>query len=104
MIGNLNQRANILAPTQTPDGGGGYSESWNVIATVWCKVEPQSGDDVFGPDATESRVRHRVTIRRLAAVAAGQRLAIGPRLLRIHDVLDEGPQAPLMTLLCEELP
>jgi len=104
MISNLNQRATLLAPTLTPDGGGGYSESWNPIATIWCSIDPQSGDDVFGPDATEARVRHRVTIRRLASVAAGQRLAIGSRTLRIHDVLDTGPGAPLMTLLCEELP
>jgi SPP1 family predicted phage head-tail adaptor len=104
MISNLNQRASILAPTLTPDGGGGFSESWNAIATVWCQLEPQSGDDVFGPDAVEQRLRHRVMIRRLATVAAGQRLAIGSRTLRIHAVLDDGPQAPLMTLLCEELP
>jgi SPP1 family predicted phage head-tail adaptor len=104
MISNLNQRASVLAPTLTPDGGGGYSESWNAIATVWCKLEPQSGDDVFGPDAVEQRLRHRVTIRRLATVAAGQRLVLGSRTLWIHAVLDDGPQAPLMTLLCEELP
>jgi SPP1 family predicted phage head-tail adaptor len=104
MISNLNQRANILGATLTPDGGGGYSESWNAIATVWCKVEPQSGDDVFGPDAVEQRARHRVTIRRLPSVAAGQRVAIGSRTLRIHGVLDEGLQGQLMILLCEELP
>jgi SPP1 family predicted phage head-tail adaptor len=104
MISNLNQRAGLLAPILTPDGGGGYGESWTTIATIWCNVQPQSGEDVFGPDAVEQRVRHRVTIRRLAGVAAGQRLAIGSRTLRIHDVLDEGPQASLMTLLCEELP
>ena len=104
MLGTLNQRATLLAPVLTPDGGGGYSESWNAIATIWCGINPQSGDDVFGPDATEQRVRHRVTIRRLATIMAGQRLAIGSRSLRIHDVLDAGSQAPLMTLLCEELP
>jgi SPP1 family predicted phage head-tail adaptor len=104
MISNLNQRASLLGATLTPDGGGGYSESWTAFATVWCSVEPQSGDDTFGPDATEARVRHRVTLRRLAGVAAGQRIAIGSRNLRIHDVLDNGPQAPLLILLCEEFP
>ena len=104
MISNLNQRASILAATLTPDGGGGFSESWSSIATVWISIAPLSGDDAFGPDATEQRIRHRVTLRRLATVAAGQRLAIGSRTLRIHDVLDEGSQASLMTLLCEELP
>jgi SPP1 family predicted phage head-tail adaptor len=104
MIGTLNQRASVLARTTTPDGGGGFSESWNAIATLWTRIETLSGGDVFGPDAVESRVRHKITIRRNASVAAGQRIAIGARTFRIHAVLDEGPNAPLMTLLCEELP
>lgn len=104
MIGQLNQRASVLAPTMTPDGGGGFSESWNAVATLWARIEPLSGGDVFGPDAVESRVRFQITTRRYASIVAGERVQIGARLFRIHAVLDEGPQAPLMTLLCEELP
>ncbi len=104
MIGELNQRASIAARTLTPDGGGGFSESWDTIANVWVSVAPNSGGDVFGPDQAESRVRHRIALRRLSTVAAGQRVIVGARTFRIHAVLDEGPQATLMTLLCEELP
>ncbi|HEV2561924.1 MAG TPA: phage head closure protein [Rhizomicrobium sp.] len=104
MIGELNQRAAIEAKTLTPDGGGGYSESWDVVANVWVSVAPNGGSDVFGPDQAESRVRHRISLRRTNVVAAGQRVIVGARTFRIHAVLDEGPQAPLMTLLCEELP
>jgi SPP1 family predicted phage head-tail adaptor len=104
MIGQLNQCASVLVRTMMPDGGGGFSESWNAIATLWVRVEPLSGGDDFGPDAVESRVRLRITIRRNASIAAGQRIVIGARTFRIHAVLDEGPNAPLMTLLCEELP
>jgi SPP1 family predicted phage head-tail adaptor len=103
MIGSLNQRANILAPALTPDGGGGYSESWQVAATVWCSVEPQSGGDVFGPDAVESRVQYRIVLRRASVVAAGMRIAIDTRTFAIHAVLDEGEPAQTMTLLCEDL-
>ena len=49
-------------------------------------------------------MRHRLTLRRRDDVAAGQRAQVGTRLFRIHTVIDEGPEAPLMTLLCEELP
>ena len=104
MIGDLNQRADILALTRTPDGGGGFTEAWSIIATVWVRLEPQSGDDVFGPDAVESRLRHRIVLRRYASLSAGGRVAIGSRIFRVHAVLDDGPQSPLMTLLCEELP
>jgi SPP1 family predicted phage head-tail adaptor len=104
MIGNLNQRALLLANTLTPDGGGGFSDDWEAFAAVWVAVEPISGTDAFGLDRLETRVRHKLTLRRRGDVAAGQRAQIGARVFRIHTVIDEGPQAALMTLLCEELP
>jgi SPP1 family predicted phage head-tail adaptor len=104
MIGSLNQRALLLANTLAPDGGGGFSDNWESFAVVWVSVEPISGTDGFGPDRLEARVRHKLTLRRRADIAAGQRVQIGARLFRIHTVFDEGPQAALMTLLCEELP
>jgi len=102
MIGELNQRIRILAQTLTPDGGGGYSEVWNVIATLWADVEPRAGNNVFAADALQSRVQHRVTIRRNAAIAVGMRVAAGAATLAIGAILDDG--SPLITLVCEELP
>jgi len=104
MLSQLNQRADLLAPAQTPDGAGGFTESWNAFATVWCALAPASGNDTFGPDALESSVRAKIEIRRHSDVAAGQRVAIGTRLFAIHAVLDAGPADPLVTLDCEELP
>jgi SPP1 family predicted phage head-tail adaptor len=102
MIGELNQRVRILAQTRDPDGGGGYAEAWNVIATLWANVAPRAGDNVFAADALQSRVEYRVTIRRNAAVLAGMRIAVGALTLSIAAILDDG--SPLVTLICEELP
>src|SRR6185503_13045348 len=102
MIGELNQRVRILAQTRDPDGGGGYTEVWNVIATLWADVEPRAGGNVFAADALQSRVEHRVTIRRNAAISVGMRVVAGTQTLTIHAVLDDG--GPLITLLCEVVP
>ena len=102
MIGALDQRAQLLANTLTPDGGGGFDESWDAFASVWVAIEPLGGSDAFGPDRLEARVRHRLTLRRRGDVAAGQRAMVGTRAFRIHTVLDDRSQ--FMTLLCEELP
>ena len=102
MIGELNQRVRILAQTRDPDGVGGYSESWNVVATLWADVESRAGNNVYAADALQSRVQHRVTIRRNAAVSVGMRASVGTLTLTIHAMLDDG--SPLITLLCEELP
>ena len=104
MIGELNQRANILQRITTPDGGGGYSESWSVAATVWARLDPVWGDERFTAQALTAHVSCRITLRRNAAAVAGRRVAIGARSFRILDVLDSGDPSPTLTLLCEELP
>ena len=104
MIGELNQRASLQAKVLTADGGGGYAESWQTFASVWVSVSPIGANDAFGPDALESRVRHRLTLRRRSDLAAGQRVLVGARTFRIHALLDEGQRASTTTLLCEELP
>ena len=104
MIGELDRRATLQAKVLTPDGGGGYDESWQSFATMWVRISPIAANDVFGPDALESRVRHRLTLRRRDDLAAGQRVLVGARTFRVHALLDEGPRASTVTLLCEELP
>ena len=104
MIGELDQRASLQAKVLTPDGGGGYAESWQTFASVWVRVAPIGAGDTFGPDAVESRVRHRLALRRRTDVAAGQRVLVGARSFKVHALLDEGPRASTVTLLCEELP
>ena len=104
MIGALNQRATVSAKTSESDGGGGFEDGWSAIATAWVRIEPRSGAQVFGPDRNEQQVRHRLTLRRNEDIAAGQRVNVGARHFTIESVLDEGPQAPTMTLICEEIP
>ena len=104
MLSTLNQRATLLARTLAPDGGGGFSESWDVFASVWIALSPLSATDTPGAAHLESRIRHRVTLRRRGDLAAGQRVATGGRTFRVHAVLDEGAHAAYVALLSEELP
>lgn len=104
MLGSLNQRATVRAQTLTPDGGGGYTESWDVVASVWARLDPVTGSDRMRADKLESRVRHKITLRRSNAFAAGQRVEIGARVFAVRALLDDGPQSQFLTLLCEELP
>ena len=103
MLSTLTQRATLLARTLVPDGGGGFSESWDGFALVWIALEPRDATDTVTADRLESRVRHRITLRRRTDLAAGQRVQVGTRLFRVHAVIDEGPRAQAVTLACEEL-
>lgn len=104
MLGTLNRRATLRAQTLTPDGGGGFTVAWDIVAAVWARLEPVSGEDRVRADRLESRVRHRITVRRSNAFAAGQRVEIGARTFAVQALLDEGPQSPFLILLCEEIP
>ncbi|HXC56104.1 MAG TPA: phage head closure protein [Rhizomicrobium sp.] len=104
MLSELNQRATLLALTLAPDGGGGFAESWTAFATVWIGIEALSATDTANADHLESRVRHRIVLRRRSDLAAGQRLQVGARLFRLHGVLDPGSHASYLILQCEELP
>ena len=103
MLSKLNQRAALAAPVLVPDGAGGYTAIWQTFATVWAAIEPLGGGDVFSPDAEESRVRFRITIRRRTDVIAGQRVTAGGRTYAIRAVLDDGPQSQVLTLLTETI-
>ena len=103
MLSKLAQRATLEARRLTPDGAGGYSATWDAVALIWCAIEPVSGANVFGPDATESRVRYRITIRRRSDVIAGMRVTASGREFYIKSVLDDGPRAQFLTLLTEQI-
>lgn len=103
MLSQLNRRVTLEAQTLTLDGGGGYTASWSTLATVWAAIEPIGGAVVFGPDASEARVRFRISIRRRADVFAGMRVNDGGRLYGIKAVLDDGPQSQFLTLMAEEV-
>lgn len=104
MLGTLSRRATLRAQTLTPDGGGGFTAAWDVVAVVWARLEPMSGEDRVRAGGLESRVRHKIVVRRSNAYAAGQRVEIGARLFAVRALLDDGPQNPFLTLLCEEIP
>jgi head-tail adaptor len=96
-------RATLQGATRTPDGGGGFSQGWNGIATVWIALEAVSAGESYGPGRLESPSRYRVTLRRRSDVAAGMRLVTAARTLVIQGVLDDGPRLPTIMLLCEDL-
>ncbi|MGB8602934.1 MAG: phage head closure protein [Rhizomicrobium sp.] len=104
MIGDLNQRADLLQKVQTADAGGGSCDSWQRFATVWVKLAVQSSEQNSVGDGLQARVRYRLTLRRRSDVAAGQRVALATRLFDILAVGDAGPSAETSELLCEVLP
>lgn len=103
-IGALDQRAELLANTLEPDGGGGFTGLWQVFAQVWVRIIPLPPSEKFSADRLESKARHRLVLRHRADLACGQRVRVGTRLFQIQGLQNDTPRAAYITLYGEELP
>ena len=104
MLAHLKQRATLLSRTLTPDGGGGFSESWQAVGHAWVRITPLGIAEKFGPDARQTRIRHRIVLRVRDDLVAGMRLTAEGRTFDIRAVLDRDATGAFVTLMCEELP
>lgn len=83
-------RSRILIQTAATadDEYGGRSESWTDAYTVWAKVEPMAGREIFVSAQLQSRIDSRMTIRYIAALSntetgAKARVKLGNRIFNV---------------------
>mgnify|MGYP001069224430 CR=1 FL=1 len=84
--GELDQRINIEEEVATPDGMGGTTTAWNLVAAVWAKVRPLTGKERTAASQVESPATYAVIIRN-RAISENQRIkwvSNGNRLLNIR--------------------
>lgn len=104
MIGAMNRRAALLEKTQTDDGGGGYSESWETIDTVWAALSLKTAAITYGADKAAPKVIAGITIRRRTDIASGWRISMDDKTYDVNTVSDPGPQSATITLSCTVRP
>lgn len=102
-IGDLDQRASLEQPLDTPDDIGGVTRAWVLVADVWAKVTPTAGAENFAGERGESAITHRVLIRWRPDVTGAMRLRLGARVLAIHAALDWDTRRRFLLLQCEEI-
>lgn len=103
----LNRRLVLEEPQRSPDGAGGYTETWIAVGTLWAAITPGSGRERDGDQLTLSRVPYRIVVRGAAAGAASrpraeQRFREGDRLFRILAVTERDPRGHYLTCFAEE--
>ncbi|HUS97217.1 MAG TPA: phage head closure protein [Hyphomicrobiaceae bacterium] len=101
-IGALRHRVRIEAAVRTAAPGGGATEAWQEVATVWGSLGPLRGGEPVAGDAIEARVLHDITMRYRPDVKAEMRLDIEGRLFDIKAVLDLDDRRQWITCRCEE--
>jgi SPP1 family predicted phage head-tail adaptor len=50
----------IEGPTRTPDGAGGFTETWTSGEQLWAEIAPLRGDEQIQAQQTTAAITHRV--------------------------------------------
>ena len=100
-IAALRERLVLEQPVRTPDGGGGASVTWELVAELWAHVRPISGDERLRHDQLAGRLTHEVWLRYRPGVTPAMRFRQGTRVYEIVAVL-EAQRRSRLQCLCEE--
>jgi head-tail adaptor len=87
---DLNRKLILEGPTRTPDGSGGYVETWAPLGTIWGEIDAGGGG---GESDMKSRLNLRIMTRAAPQGApsrpqAGMRFRDGIRLYHIANVTE----------------
>ena len=102
--GTLRKKIALQSATRTPDGGGGFTESWATISggDIWASIEPASSREVYAAGQLQHRITHALTLRYLSGVTTAMRVLFGTRTFNVRSVLNVEERGRELRLLCEE--
>ncbi|MBE9476733.1 MAG: head-tail adaptor protein [Proteobacteria bacterium] len=63
MVVDLTRKLTLEQAVKTPDGAGGFVESWSVLGNLWANVDARSGRIRNGDGTPVSVVRYRILVR-----------------------------------------
>lgn len=86
---SLPDTAQVQRATRTPDGMGGFTETWTTVATVACRIAPTGNapaEQVVAERVTD-RVLWTLTLPAATDVTAADRITVGSRTFEVVGVL-----------------
>jgi len=95
MIGLLKNRVTIEEAVRTPDGGGGFAQSWQAIPQdpeVYAVILPLSGAEQLRHHQLQSTVTHSIIIRHRGDVTPAMRIVKGATVYDIISLTERPAQ------------
>lgn len=102
MIGLMDKRVDVLAPTRATNAHGEAIPAWETKAARWAKIEPLSGAELWRAQQVQGEVTHRITVRFFKGLKADWRFRRGLRLFEITQVIDRDAKGEYHECLCVE--
>jgi SPP1 family predicted phage head-tail adaptor len=99
---DLRHRLTLEELSRVADEGGGFTESWVTVATLFADLRPINGDERYESDRLAGRVTHEVVLRYRAGVVPAMRFHKGTRIFHIVSAIDIEERKRWLSCLCEE--
>jgi len=99
---DLRHRLTLEELSRVADDGGGFTESWVAVATIFADLRPISGSERVEADRLTGSVTHGVVLRYRAGVVPAMRFREGTRIFQIVMVIDVEERRRWLRCLCEE--
>ncbi len=106
-IGMLRRRFRLEERVLTDAGGGGHTQTWNELSTIWGSLDPISARERWNAHKLEPNVTHRIITRYRPDIRVNedQHLALDTlpeRQFNIRGVINIEERDKFMELLVEE--
>lgn len=101
MIGKMNKRITIQRLAQVPDGGGGYTEDWQDVATVWAKVEPLKSWEEYEAQKVQQKIDYKMIIRYRSDITQDMRVVYNNVLYKIIGIKNIDEDNRFLELKCQ---
>ena len=103
----LDRRMVLEERRRSPDGAGGWTETWQPLGELWAELRPGLGREKRQEFAVISAVHYRVIVRGAPEGApsrprAGQRFRMGGRLFAIVGIAEHDPGGRFLTCFSYE--
>lgn len=100
--GKLRHQVDLQERVSDPDAMGDLADEWATYATVWCAVEPVSGQEVEVAKVLDARVTHKIRMRYQPDLHPTHRILFGTRVMHIKDVRTWEERGAETVVLAEE--
>ena len=98
----LRHRLTLEQLERVSDEGGGFTETWVEVATLFADLRPVGGSEAVEADRLAGRVSHEVSLRYRPGVQPAMRFRKGARLFHILSVINVDERNRWLKCLCEE--
>lgn len=104
MIGKMSERITFQAYSETSNGAGGFTKTWenlSSVPSVWAHVAPKRGIEAFLEDRVNASAMYVFTIRQRSDLNETMRIQWRGETYNIRSIMREGPRPMYMKIEAE---